>query len=91
MIVGRWGRKGKKREKDMLLLPCKVPFLTKYIEVICNIKAYVDKGDDDKAKNIISKFVDEYFTSPERLAYKGDLDNTIKRLEEIDERRNENV
>lgn len=66
-------------------------FLTKYIEVICNIKAYVDKGDDDKAKNIISKFVDEYFTSPERLAYKGDLDNTIKRLEEIDERRNENV
>lgn len=38
MIVGRWGRKGKKREKDMLLLPCKVPFL----KMLCSEDGLID-------------------------------------------------
>lgn len=65
-------------------------FLIKYNEKIANIVEYVNKGDE-RAKNIVNKFAEEYFVKPERLTYKGELEDTIKKLEEIDERRNENV
>lgn len=66
-------------------------FLIKYNNNIVNIKTYVDKGDDEKAKSVINKFIDDYFKSSERLSYKGDLENIIQKLEEIDERRSRNV